>query len=186
MYSLAGPLPRALQRHAPLVSATAAVVQPRQPLPPPCSSRRGLLASLPLLLASTACAAPAVEAKRTGLSADQVSALLARDLAVGKYFINAEGLTTDIWREDALFVDPTNTTKGLRKYMAALDLLFDPSVSTLVLDTIAVTGPRTVYATWTLGGMLRLPWRPVVAPFKGTSTYTLDSDGLIERQGALG
>ena len=33
-----------------------------------------------------------------------------------------------------------------------------------------------------LGGKLKFPWKPVVKPFEGEVTYTLDSDGLIIQQ----
>lgn len=81
--------------------------------------------------------------------------------------------------------DPTNDVTGLSRYLAALDILFDPEFSGVKLLDIRVTGPRTVFAEWELGGYLRstfFPWRPRVEPFKGTATYTLNDEGLVQMQ----
>jgi hypothetical protein len=55
----------------------------------------------------------------------------------------------------------------LYRYVKALGILFDPSTSTVELQSIAVTGPRTVEANWTLGGTLLLPWHPSIRRFHG-------------------
>ena len=64
-------------------------------------------------------------------------------------------------------MDPTNTTAGLSRYIAALGLLFDPAVSFVRLLSIAPTGPRTVEAAFQLGGYLRFPWHPRIEPVTG-------------------
>lgn len=158
--------------------------------------RRALLAGALLLSAASppfpARAAPSpppaaapgapAEAKRPGLATAELARILGRDLAEGRYFVNARGLTTDVWSEDAVFVDPTNTTRGLRRYLAAVDLLFDPDASSVTLLSVSQAGPRQLRATWTLQGVLKLPWRPVIPAFRGASTYTVGESGLIERQ----
>jgi hypothetical protein len=120
--------------------------------------------------------------KRTGLSDEEVMEVLGRSLRDGKYFVNSAGMAVDVFRDDCSFVDPTNTTVGLQKYLAALDLLFDPEHSAVKLLDIRVVGPRRIVATWTLGGYLRFPWHPFVPDFEGTATYTLDASGLVARQ----
>lgn len=53
------------------------------------------------------------------------------------------------------------------------------------LLSIAVTSPRTVEATWELGGFLRKEfffWRPVVKPFEGKVVWTVGDDGLVVEQ----
>ena len=120
--------------------------------------------------------------KRTGLSDEQVMDVLGRSLREGKYFVNSAGMAVDVFRDDCSFVDPTNATVGLQKYLTALDLLFDPEHSNVKLLDIRVAGPRSILATWTLGGYLRFPWHPFVPDFDGTATYTLDADGLVARQ----
>ena len=120
--------------------------------------------------------------KRTGLSDAEVMDVLGKSLADGKYFVNSRGMAVDVFRDDCAFVDPTNSTVGLQKYMTALDLLFDPEHSTVKLLDIHVAAPRRIEATWTLGGYLKFPWHPFVPDFEGTATYTLDTDGLVARQ----
>lgn len=36
-----------------------------------------------------------------------------------------------------------------------------------------------LFAKWRLQGFLKFPWHPYVAPYTGTTLYTLNSDGLI-------
>ncbi len=110
-----------------------------------------------------------------------MQAILARDLQEGQYFVTG-ALTTEVWADDCRFRDPTNNVVGLARYITALGLLFDPASSRVELLSAAVTGPREVTATWTLGGYLKLPWRPYVPPFEGRSVYTLNADGLIVLQ----
>ena len=91
-------------------------------------------------------------------------------------------MTESIFRDDAVFVDPTNKTVGLQKYVSVCRQLFDGECSAVRLLDIRVVSPTEIRARWTLGGALRLPWRPRVRQFEGQSTYTIDSDGLIQKQ----
>jgi Uncharacterized conserved protein (DUF2358) len=146
------------------------------------TTRRALLASTAaIVLFDGRGRAATLELKRTGLSDEQVKEILERSLAQGRYFINSAGMATEVFAEDCVFQDPTNETRSLRKYLAALDVLFDPH-STLTLQSIAVSKPRTITAQWTLGGYLKFPWKPFVPEFTGGVTYTLDETGLVVRQ----
>jgi hypothetical protein len=119
--------------------------------------------------------------KLVGLTPDQVKDILARNLRDGEYFITGD-LTPEIFSDDCVFRDPTNETKGLSRYVKALGLLFDPSVSAVQLVDIEVTGPRSIEAQWRMGGYLRFPWHPRVDAFEGRTIYTLNSEGLIALQ----
>lgn len=100
----------------------------------------------------------------------------------GQYFVTGQ-LTRAIFLDDCRFVDPTNDIVGLNRYIKALDLLFDPALSKVELLNIQVTSPSTIEAEWTLGGQLKLPWRPKVTTFTGRCVYTLDeTTGLIREQ----
>lgn len=65
------------------------------------------------------------------------------------------------------FVDPTNDVTGLSRYRKALTILFDPARSEVKLKQIRVSGPATVEADWTLGGVLKLPWQPRISTIDG-------------------
>ena len=108
--------------------------------------------------------------------------VIARDLSEGQYFVNSAGLTTAVFADDCRFKDPTTDVAGLARYMAALDILFDPASSRVVLLECRATGPRQVTARWTLQGYLKFPWHPYVPPFEGSSVYTLNEQGLIAEQ----
>ncbi|KAJ9530263.1 hypothetical protein QJQ45_023548 [Haematococcus lacustris] len=123
-------------------------------------------------------------AKLTGLSAEQVKEVLARDLAEGMYFVTGN-LTREVFSDDCVFVDPTNEVTGLSKYLTALGILFDPQWSKVELLDIRVAGSDRVEADWRLGGWLRsenFPWQPKVEPFQGHTVYLLDKEGLVSKQ----
>jgi hypothetical protein len=121
-------------------------------------------------------------AKRVGLSADEVAAILKEDLVTGQYFVTGN-LTREVFDDNCRFKDPTNDVRGLSRYLTALGLLFDPKDSFVRLTSIAVTSPTTVETDGTLEGYLRFPWHPRVDPYEFHTTYTLDpTTGLIVDQ----
>lgn len=65
------------------------------------------------------------------------------------------------------FVDPTNDVTGLSRYRKALTILFDPAQSQVGFKGIRISGPDTIEADWTLGGTLKLPWRPRIQTIDG-------------------
>ncbi|KAG7667161.1 hypothetical protein Ndes2526B_g04334 [Nannochloris sp. 'desiccata'] len=120
--------------------------------------------------------------KLTNLLPEEVAHILARNLRDGQYFVTGD-LTPEIFADDCRFKDPTNDVRGLSRYLTALGILFDANYSRVQLLDIQVTGPYTIEATWTLGGYLRFPWHPRVAPFEGKTLYSLSKEnGLIEVQ----
>jgi hypothetical protein len=121
-------------------------------------------------------------AKRVGLSADEVAAILKEDLVTGQYFVTGN-LTREVFDDNCRFKDPTNDVRGLSRYLTALGLLFDPKDSFVRLTSISVTSPTTVETDGTLEGYLRFPWHPRVDPYEFHTVYTLDKEtGLIVDQ----
>lgn len=114
-------------------------------------------------------------------SLKQVREILARDLAEGQYFVTGD-LTPEVFADDCRFVDPTNDVTGLSRYRKALTILFDPARSEVRLKQISISGPATVEADWSLGGVLKLPWQPHIKTIDGHTVYTVNADGLIQRQ----
>jgi hypothetical protein len=120
--------------------------------------------------------------KLTNLPPQEVADILARNLRDGQYFVTGD-LTPEIFADDCRFKDPTNDVKGLSRYITALGILFDANYSRVQLLDIQVTGPNTIEAKWTLGGYLKFPWHPRVAPFEGKTVYSMSKEnGLIEMQ----
>lgn len=114
-------------------------------------------------------------AKRVGLSADEVAAILKEDLVTGQYFVTGN-LTREVFDDNCRFKDPTNDVRGLSRYLTALGLLFDPKDSEVKLTNIEVTSPTTIETDGTLRGYLRFPWHPRVDPYAFHTTYTLDPE----------
>ena len=75
--------------------------------------------------------------KTTGLSLGEIAARLAVDLSqghagTGGYFLTGD-LDESIFRDDCVFVDPTNRVSSLAQYRSALRILFDPTQSEIQL-----------------------------------------------------
>ena len=122
------------------------------------------------------------EPKKTGLSASELAKILDKDLASRKYILTGD-MTTTIFSESCRFVDPNNAVDGLGKYRQALSLLFRPEESTIEDVTVsAAADGRSVVADYTARGVLKLPWRPVIQPWRGHIVYTLDDANLITSQ----
>ena len=92
-------------------------------------------------------------------------------------------ISYDIYTQDIFFQDPVNTFKGKFNYRIIFwtlrfhgqlfftELYFD-------LHDVQQTESNIILATWTVRGILRLPWKPRLF-FNGYSTYKLNEAGLI-------
>ena len=114
------------------------------------------------------------------------------------YYITGQ-LNTTIVRDDCLFdgPDPDMPVRGLRKYLGAASQLFDRKSSRAELlslttecrvgdtvpqpqnDPTSSISNHVIVARWRMNGVLRLPWKPRLPEWTGTTTYHLDEDGLI-------
>ena len=59
--------------------------------------------------------------------------------------------------------------KGWRAYTAAVANLFDPAESRADLISIRPVDDRTIEMRWRLEGVLKLPGRPRIKPYTGTT-----------------
>lgn len=129
--------------------------------------------------------------KRTDVSIEDIKEILKRDLQPveknadgtfrGAYFVTGN-VTPEIFEDDCRFIDPTNTTKSLSKYVNALKILFDPENSSVDLRSIEVKDENTIVGVYDCEGYLKLPWHPRVKPYTGTVTWKTSKNGLIESQ----
>eukprot|EP00545_Synedropsis_sp_CCMP1620_P003057 CAMPEP_0119013198 /NCGR_PEP_ID=MMETSP1176-20130426/8123_1 /TAXON_ID=265551 /ORGANISM="Synedropsis recta cf, Strain CCMP1620" /LENGTH=281 /DNA_ID=CAMNT_0006966261 /DNA_START=84 /DNA_END=929 /DNA_ORIENTATION=+ len=96
------------------------------------------------------------------------------------YYISGR-LNTTIYREDCKFdgPDPDMPVRGLRKFLNAASQLFDYGSSYAELMSLRVENPKLLVAHWRMEGVLRLPWRPVLPQWTGTTYYHLDDDNQI-------
>lgn len=100
----------------------------------------------------------------------------------GKGYYVTGKLTTAIYRDDCHFLgpDPDMPIKGLRKYVGVAAHLFDSDQSCATLKSLDIVGD-TLVADWKMEGVLRLPWRPHLPSFSGSTVYHFDEEGLIQR-----
>jgi hypothetical protein len=94
-------------------------------------------------------------------------------------------ISYDIYAEDIYFRDPVNTFKGKLNYRIIFwTLRFHARLffTAIAFDLHSISHPAqdTIFATWTVRGTLRLPWKARLC-FNGDSTYTLNANGLICR-----
>jgi len=116
------------------------------------------------------------------------------------YYITG-ALNCAIYRDDCLFdgPDPDMPVRGLRKYLSAASKLFDHKKSYAdlldlkIIDISNEDGQRhnhhrhasksrtnkAIEATWEIGGVIMLPWKPKVKPYTGKTIYHLDENGLV-------
>ncbi|KAL7538105.1 hypothetical protein ACHAWF_005995 [Thalassiosira exigua] len=102
------------------------------------------------------------------------------------YYITGK-LDSTIYRDNCFFTgpDPDMPVRGLRKYLSAASHLFDPRESNAQLLSIRFFesggegGHGMIEVKWRLGGVIMLPWHPIVEPWTGTTYYHLDEEKLI-------
>ncbi|KAL3919431.1 MAG: hypothetical protein SGILL_003754, partial [Bacillariaceae sp.] len=102
----------------------------------------------------------------------------------GGYFLTGD-LSTDIFRDDCVFEDPTNRVASLSQYQKALTVLFDPDHSSIeIVDPLMVNDQEgTISGRLRSRGYLKLPWNPYISTYETTIRYTVDPEtGLIARQ----
>mmetsp|Transcript_4149 Transcript_4149/g.26228 ORF Transcript_4149/g.26228 Transcript_4149/m.26228 type:complete len:190 (+) Transcript_4149:271-840(+) len=119
--------------------------------------------------------------KWRGISPGEVRDILEKDIEIGQYFVTGK-LTQEIFEDNCRFVDPTNDVVGLKRYQSALNILFDPLNSSVNLLGIQLIDDSTIVADYEAQGVLQLPWRPLVKPYRGHIVYNLNKDGLVQKQ----
>jgi hypothetical protein len=126
--------------------------------------------------------------KTYGLTLEQLASRLAKDLSEGStgkgsYIISGD-ISQDIFRDDCVFQDPTNRVRSLSQYSKALEILFDPKVSTVeVLGPLSIDkDQRTISGRYRSRGILKLPWKPYVKAYESDIVYCVDDDGLVYEQ----
>lgn len=92
-------------------------------------------------------------------------------------------ISYDIYRSDIEFRDPVNRFKYKFNYRIIFwTLRFHARLffTTIAFDLHEVSHPQpdTIFATWTVRGILRLPWQPELY-FNGSSNYRLDVNAQI-------
>ena len=119
----------------------------------------------------------------TELAARLSNALVDGDAGKGGYFLSGD-LPTDIFRDDCLFVDPTNQVGSLSQYQNALRILFDPTESTIeIVKPLQVDEEsRIIAGTIRSRGVLQFPWRPRVKAYESNIVWKVDEEGLISEQ----
>jgi len=126
--------------------------------------------------------------KLTGLSLSEMASRLSHDLAEGStgeggYFVSGD-ISTQLFRDDCKFVDPTNSVSSLSRYQNALKILFDPKQSFVeVLEPLQIDESKNqITARIRSGGIIQLPWSPRISSYESTIKYTIDGVGLIKSQ----
>lgn len=120
--------------------------------------------------------------KLVGLSLEEIADVIRKDWRIENnkgYYVTGR-LTANVYRDDCLFdgPDPDMPVRGIRKYMNAASQLFEYKSSTSELLSLHIN-EGTAVAKWRFNGTMRLPWKPKLPEVTGTTTYHVDSSGLI-------
>ncbi|WP_413175289.1 DUF2358 domain-containing protein [Anabaena azotica] len=113
------------------------------------------------------------------LKVKQIIAILQQDLPT----LFEKDISYNIYSQDILFRDPVNKFKGKFNYRIIFwtlrfhGQLFFTEIA-FDLHDVCESQEKTILATWTVRGVLRVPWKARLF-FNGYSTYKLNSDGFI-------
>ena len=125
-------------------------------------------------------------AKATGLAPEALLEVIRRDFEEKRYYVTGR-LTREVYSDACFFdaPDPDMPVDGLEKYIEAISNLFEVRSSECELLDLQVVSPHLLLSRWRLEAMLKLPWRPRIKAYTGTTLYELDADGLICRHTEL-
>jgi hypothetical protein len=116
---------------------------------------------------------------KSQLQMEQLIITLRQDLPT----LFEQDISYEIYTNDIYFRDPVNKFKGKFNYRLIFwtlrfharlfftEIAFD-------LHDVSESSNDTILATWTVCGVLRVPWQAKLL-FNGYSTYKLNPDGLI-------
>ncbi|KAL3903154.1 MAG: hypothetical protein SGPRY_011791, partial [Prymnesium sp.] len=118
--------------------------------------------------------------KLIGCSVEEVMGVVREDIESRRYYISGR-ITQAVYSDRCFFdgPDPDMPVRSLQRYSDALRGLFDPVQSKFELLELSACGRSSFTASWRLEGALRVPGRPRIKPYLGTTLYELDEDGLI-------
>lgn len=124
--------------------------------------------------------------KTINLPIKDVAEIIYNDWSIEKgakgYYITGK-LTKSIYDEDCLFSgpDPDMPVRGLKKYLLFASQLFHRQKSKAELRHPLVINKdqNTITAYWRIEGVLNLPWKPLMKPFNGITTYKMNHQNLI-------
>jgi hypothetical protein len=126
--------------------------------------------------------------KTYNLSLDELARRLQNDLLSGASgqggYILTGDLSPELFRDDCVFVDPTNRVSSLSQYQKAIRILFDADRSKIsLLDSFAVDEEsRTIQGRYRSRGFIKLPWQPYVTSYESNIVYKIDDNGLVREQ----
>lgn len=102
----------------------------------------------------------------------------------GGYFFTGD-ISDDIFRDDCIFVDPTNRVSSLSQYRKALGILFDPKRSKIqIIEPLTVDSDKgEIRGKIRARGFLQFPWNPYTKAYESNIVYRIgDEDGLVYEQ----
>ncbi|GAX74802.1 hypothetical protein CEUSTIGMA_g2249.t1 [Chlamydomonas eustigma] len=120
--------------------------------------------------------------KATGLEIRQLADRIEAKLSMSEWFVTGM-VDPSLFAKEFSFKDDSVATKGIRSYAEGVRKIFDQETSraeVVSVDTDAAKG--IIVVTWRLEGCVNLPFKPRITPYVVTTTFEVDSDGLISSQ----
>lgn len=117
--------------------------------------------------------------KLTGLSIDKLAALVEKGLSKTQWFVTGQ-VDAQLFSDTFAFKDESVATTGIKAYATGVRKLFDQASSKAELISVTADAPSSsIVVVWRLEGRVNLPFKPQIKPYVVTTTFGVDSQGLI-------
>ncbi|GAB5358509.1 hypothetical protein AAMO2058_000464300 [Amorphochlora amoebiformis] len=117
--------------------------------------------------------------KRTGLSREEVRDILQEDYAIRRSFVTGD-ISEEIYADNCKFTDPFQVTNGIETYMKAVKVLFNQEESKFrLVEPMSINKDGKILAKWEAEFVTKVPFTLKFAPYSGTTTLTVNDDGLV-------
>lgn len=116
--------------------------------------------------------------KLSGISIQKLRDLVAEGLSKAQWFVTGE-VDPRLFADDFTFKDESVATTGIRSYAVGVRKLFDQQTAKAELIAVEVASNNSMVVTWRLEGKVNLPFKPRIKPYVVTTTFRVNSEGLI-------
>eukprot|EP00854_Cymbomonas_tetramitiformis_P022052 gene22052-26569_t len=118
------------------------------------------------------------DTKRKNLPIDEMRTLIETGLKQDQWMVTGK-VHSWLFRDDFSFSDPSVAVSSLAAYARGVNKLFYQDGSKMDVYDVVAKDDSTLEINWRLEATINIPFKPRIKPFKITTTYWLDEDGLV-------
>lgn len=117
--------------------------------------------------------------KAKGLQLSELAQHLEAKLSSSEWFVTGM-VDPSLFANEFSFKDDSVATKGIKSYAEGVRKIFDQETSRAeIIRVESDAKKKVIVVTWRLEGCVNLPFKPRITPYVVTTTFGVDSDGLI-------